>query len=253
MLPIADNLKYLRGKRNLSQQQAADGMKMPCDRYKKYEYGKNIPPAESLIVISQFYHISIDLLLTVDLRKIPIENLLKLEDNRIVLPITVDSLGNNLIEVIPHKAQAGYLTGYADYEYIESLEQMTLPFLGNGKFRAFPISGDSMPPHTDKSFVIGKYVENLGEVRTERTYILITVNEGITYKRLGSKNPTSLTVVPDNIIYSPYDIKLSDIIEIWEYVAHIGREDKKPEAIDEESVKGMFLELKKELINLKVN
>ena len=229
MLYISDNLKCLRSRRNLSQQEVADGMKLPLDRYKKYEYGTNTPPAETLLIISRFYHLSIDLLLTVDLRKIAIDNLLKLEDNRIVLPIVVDSNGDNLIEIIPHKARAGYLTGYADPEFIENLQKISLPFLGSGKHRAFPIGGDSMPPHNDLSFVIGKYVENLGEIKKDRTYILITLSEGITYKRLNSKNAISLTVEPDNIIYNPYEIKLSDILEIWEYVAHIGRDDSKAE------------------------
>jgi hypothetical protein len=43
-----------------------------------------------------------------------IEDLLKLGDNRILLPITVDQQGENIIEIVPHKAQAGYLSGYAD-------------------------------------------------------------------------------------------------------------------------------------------
>ena len=38
MLFITDNIKYLRNKRKLSQQEAADGMNLPLDRYKKYEY-----------------------------------------------------------------------------------------------------------------------------------------------------------------------------------------------------------------------
>jgi hypothetical protein len=42
-----------------------------------------------------------------------LEDLLKLGDNRILLPIT-DQQGENIIEIIPHKAQAGYLSGYAD-------------------------------------------------------------------------------------------------------------------------------------------
>jgi len=251
MLYISDNLKWLRGKQNLSQQEVADGMALPLDRYKKYEYGKNTPPAETLVVISRYYHISIDLLLTVDLRKTSIDNLIRLEDNRIILPITVDSKGNNLIEIIPHKAQAGYLSGYADAEYIENLQQIALPFLGSGKMRAFPISGDSMPPHTNQSFIVGKYVENLGEIKMNKTYILITSNEGITYKRLGNKNDDSLTVVSDNLIYSPYEIKLSDIIEIWEYVCHIGRDDSKPMTLDSETIKGMFLELKKDINEMK--
>ncbi|MGQ7944862.1 XRE family transcriptional regulator [Flavobacterium sp. WC2509] len=251
MLYISDNLKWLRSKRNLSQQEVAGGMTLPLDRYKKYEYGKNTPPAETLVIISRYYHISIDLLLTVDLRKISIENLMQLDDNRIVLPITVDQDGNNLIEIIPHKAQAGYLSGYADAEYIENLQQIALPFLGLGKMRAFPINGDSMPPHTNQSFVVGKYVDNLGEIKQNKTYIFITSSEGITYKRLGNKNDNSLTVVADNIIYSPYEIKLSDILEIWEYVCHIGRDDTKTLLSESDTVKEMFLELKRDIKEIK--
>ncbi|MDR6845732.1 XRE family transcriptional regulator [Flavobacterium granuli] len=251
MLYISDNLKWLRSKRNLSQQEVADGMTLPLDRYKKYEYGKNTPPAETLVIISRYYHISIDLILTVDLRKISIDNLMQLDDNRIVLPITVDQDGNNLIEIIPHKAQAGYLSGYADAEYIENLQQIALPFLGPGKMRAFPINGDSMPPHTNQSIVVGKYVDNLGEIKKNKTYILITSSEGITYKRLGDKKDDSLTVVSDNIIYNPYEIKLSDILEIWEYVCHIGRDDAKHLTSESDTVKEMFLELKRDINEIK--
>ncbi len=119
--------------------------------------------------------------------------------------------------------------------------------------RAFPIGGDSMPPHTDSSFIVGKYIENLGEIKKNKTYILITLSEGITYKRLNRKNSDSVLVESDNIIYSPYEIKLSDILEIWEYVAHIGRDDKKDEINETDSVKGMFLQIKKEINALKKN
>jgi hypothetical protein len=189
--------------------------------------------------------------LSIDVRKYRFDELLKLDDNRIVLPIAVDSDGNNLIEIIPHKARAGYLTGYADPEFIENLQQISMPFLGPGKHRAFPVGGDSMPPHNDKSFVVGKYVENLGEIKKDKTYILITLSEGITYKRLNSKNPDSLTVAPDNVIYTPYEIKLSDIMEIWEYVAHIGRDDTRAEIPEKMNVYGMFMELKKDIQEIK--
>lgn len=251
MLFISDNLKWLRSRQNLSQQNAANGMKFGLDQYKKYEYGKNTPPAEALIVISRFYHISIDLLLTVDLRKVIIDNLLKLEDNRIVLPITIDNTGNNLIEIVPIKARAGYLTGYADVEFIENLPQISLPFLGPGKMRAFPVDGDSMPPHTDQSFILGKYIENLNEVKINKTYILVTMADGITYKRLRSKNKNSILVEPDNVIYHPYEIRLCDILEIWEYVAHIGRNDDRLEISNSNDIKVMFIELKRDINELK--
>jgi hypothetical protein len=43
-----------------------------------------------------YYFVSIDILLSVDVQKIPIEDLLKLGDNRILLPITVDQQGKTL-------------------------------------------------------------------------------------------------------------------------------------------------------------
>jgi transcriptional regulator with XRE-family HTH domain len=234
----------------MSQQQTAESLEIKRGRYEPYESGKVEPPYDILKKISRQFNISIDLLLSVDIRKYRIDELLKLDDNRIVLPIKVDGEGRNLIEIVPYKARAGYLTGYADPEYIENLQQISLPFLGVGKYRAFPVGGDSMPPHDNNSFIVGKYVENLGEIKKDKTYILVTLSEGITYKRLNSKNFDSLIVEPDNVIYNPYEIRLSDILEIWEYVAHIGRDDRKQVAADSD-VRSMFLELKREIQEMK--
>lgn len=250
MSVFSDNLRYLRLSNEETQQQTADSIDIKRSRYEPYESGKIEPPYDILRKISLHFGISIDLLLTVDVRKYDLTELVKLDDNRIVLPIKVDKAGRNLIEVVPHKARAGYLTGYADPEFIESLQQVSLPFLGPGKFRAFPITGDSMPPHDTESLIIGRYIENLGEIKKDRTYILVTSSEGITYKRLSSKNADSITVASDNLIYNPYTIKLSDILEIWEYVAHIGRNDVAPQA-NSDDPKTMFQSVMRELEGIK--
>jgi hypothetical protein len=49
------------------------------------------------------------------------------------------SSGSNRISCYP-KVKAGY-GGYADPEYIEQLQQISLPFLGVGKYRGFPVEG----------------------------------------------------------------------------------------------------------------
>jgi hypothetical protein len=54
------------------------------------------PPYDILKRMSYYFHVSIDILLSVDVQKIPIEDLLKLGDNRILLPITVDQQGKIL-------------------------------------------------------------------------------------------------------------------------------------------------------------
>lgn len=248
---FSDNIRHLRTKKEVSQAIVAENLAITRDRLAKYEEGKSQPPFEILIKISHYYHVSIDLLLTADIRKIDMDGLMQLEDNRILLPITVDREGENTIEIIPHKVRAGYLNGYSDPEFIEGLQQVSLPFLTNGKFRAFPVSGDSMPPHRDGSFIVGRYVENLGEVRDGKTYILLTKEDGIVYKRLNKNGKNSLMLVSDNSFYAPYAIKASDVLEIWEYACSIATKEAEPENLDPQSIRELLYGIREEVKALK--
>jgi hypothetical protein len=77
--------------------------------------------------------------LSFDIRRVPYENLLQLED---LIPIVVDSKGIIRLKLLELKLKKG-LTGYADQNL---LKRISLPFLKNGKYRA---TGDSMPPHKE--------------------------------------------------------------------------------------------------------
>ena len=248
---FSDNIRHLRVKKDISQEIVAEGLSITRDSLAKYEQGRSQPPYEILIKLSHYYHVSIDLLLTADIRKVDIEGLIQLEDNRILLPITVDTKGENVIEIIPHKARAGYLNGYSDPEFIEGLQHISLPFLSNGTYRAFPVSGDSMPPHKEGSFIIGRYVEKLGDVRDGRTYILLTKNEGIVYKRLNKNGKNSLMLVSDNTFYEPYTVKASEILEIWEYACSIATNEFEQDDIGPESIRDLLQGLRREVFALK--
>lgn len=215
----------MRGTLGKTQRELSQQIQITSSRYSSYENGKSKPPVDVLIRISRIFNVSIDLLLSVDLKKHSLKDMLKLPDNRIVLPVVVDQQGNESIEIVPQKATMGYLRGYSDPDYIESLQTISLPFLKNGKFRAFPADGDSMPPFKDGSFIIGKYMEGLNDLKSGNTYVFITLNDGITYKRLRSKNKASLTVASDNTFYEPYDIPLNEIVEVWQYATGIFPED----------------------------
>jgi transcriptional regulator with XRE-family HTH domain len=249
---FSDNIRNLRVQHKISQEKLAESLGITRGRYVKYEDGTSEAPYEILKKIAHYYHISIDLLLSVDIRKIPVDDLLQLENNRLVLPITVDTKGENFIEVVTQKVKAGYLNGYADPEYIENLQQISLPFLGPGKHRGFPVEGDSMPPHEDGSIIVGKYIEKLGDVKDGKTYILITKSEGMVYKRLNKNKKNVLFVESDNSFYPVYEVKVSDILEIWEYVCNIGLTDEKQQVPETVSVTDMFLELKREISDLKL-
>ena len=210
----------------ISQEKLSDLLAITRGRYVKYEDGTSEAQFEILKKIAHYYHISIDLLLSVDVRKIPLDDLLQLESNRLVLPITRDNKGGNFIEVVTQKVKARYLKGYAAPEYIESLQQISLLFLGSGKHRGFPVEEDSMPPHADGSIIVGRYIEKLGDINDGMTYILITKSEGMLLKRLNKNKKNSLVVVSDNSFYPPYEVKVSAILEIWEYVCNIGLTDE---------------------------
>lgn len=250
---FSDNIRYLRSQKRISQESVAAALKITRGRYVKYEDGTTEPPYDILQRISHYHHLSIDLLLSVDVRKVSVENLLKLDDNRILLPIMMDKQGNNLIEVVPLKAKAGYIRGFGDPTFIQDLPQIALPFLGAGKHRAFPIEGDSMPPHDDTAFIVGKYVENLSDVRKGKTYIFVLPDD-IVYKRLGEKKTKSLLVKSDNTYYDPYDIKLSDILEIWEFACSLNTKEATA-ALKSETLEDIVKELRNDmrLVKKKLN
>lgn len=139
----------------------------------------------------------------------------------------------------------GYLNGYNDPDYIESLKTMTLPFLNNGKYRVFLADGDSMPPFTDGYCIIGEYGESLSDLKPGKGYIFVTA-EGITYKTFKNKDDTSITVAADNFFYNPYDIALEDIREIWKYVKGILPDNYKP-TLENYQLQEMILELKNDI------
>ncbi|WP_300675434.1 LexA family transcriptional regulator [Soonwooa sp.] len=248
---LSDNIRFLRSRQEFSQQRLADSLFITRVRYAKYEDGTSEPPIELLLRISKYFSISIDLLVSVDIRKYPLEEMLHLPDNRILVPITVDIAGNNQIEIISQKASMGYLNGYSDPEYIESLQTISLPFLRNGKFRAFPADGDSMPPYKDGTYIVGKYVENLADLKTDKTYVFITVNDGIIYKRFQFNESNFICVKSDNSFYEPLKIPLTEVREIWEFACSISTQEFDSDEFSGQNVKDLFLELKSDIKELK--
>lgn len=70
MLYLADNMRYLRGRKGRSQQQLADELGITRTRYSKYEYGMAEPSIELLVKIARYYGISVDDIISVDLYRV---------------------------------------------------------------------------------------------------------------------------------------------------------------------------------------
>jgi len=221
MALVNQNIKYLRKLREWTQEEMAGKLGIKRSLLGAYEEGRAEPRTDVLESVSDMFRIQIDDLLRRDLSS-PKDSLLQKRKQ-------LKSYSRQQIVFIPIKAAAGYLSGYADGEFIEELNSFTLPMLDAGEYRAFEISGDSMLPLESGSVVVGHKVEGWDDIRNNQTYIVVTQNEGIAYKRLLKSNRTKskITLVSDNPAYEAYPVMMESILELWQTDAVISRLNQK--------------------------
>jgi len=249
MKPIQANIKHLRSLKKLSQERFADDLGWTRSVVGSYEEGRSEPPIVRLIDLSNYFNIPIDILVRKDLRKAKDTSFIEVGNKRVLFPVTVNEDNEDLIEIIPAKASAGYLSGYDDPEYIEQLQKIKLPFLPTGTHRAFPIKGDSMLPVKDGAFVVAKFVEDIEDIRNGKTYIVLTKNDGLVYKRiyLTDDDSNDLLLSSDNKAYKPYLVSKESILELWEFTCCINTQEYDEKELKLSSIMTMFQELKVEL------
>lgn len=228
---LKTNLKKLRLRKGVSQELVAKALGISRQKLTRFETQDTTPEQDVLVKMSDYYGITLDALIKVDLTKLS-ELQFKALDNGFdvflkgsnirVLATTVDKDNRDNIELVNHKAKAGYLSGFADLEYIETLPTFQLPFLRQDrKYRCFEVEGDSMPPLKPGDFVIGEYVEDWTQLKNGLKYIIVT-NEGIAIKIVyKQQNSETILLASTNPIYPPYEINLNNLTEIWTYKHNI--------------------------------
>jgi hypothetical protein len=176
-----------------------------------YEEERADPRIDVLEVVADMFKLTLDELLRKDLTEHKGSYISKRRAQKL-------AAGRGDIPFIPVKAAAGYLAGFADPEFIDELNTFTLPMLTGGDYRAFEIIGDSMMPTQSGSVIVGEKIENLDEVKTNNTYIVISKTDGIVYKRIlkNNRQKNKYTFVSDNPSYQPYTVNAEDIVEVWQ-------------------------------------
>jgi transcriptional regulator with XRE-family HTH domain len=210
MSTAGQNLKYLRKLRGWTQEEFAAKLGIKRSLLGAYEEERAEPRIDVLEVVGDLFKLSLDELLRKELSESKGSYLSKRRAQKLVA-------ASNEIQLVPVKAAAGYLAGYADPEFLDELNTFTLPMLAPGNYRAFEIVGDSMLPTPSGSVIVGEKVDDLEEVKSNQTYVLVSRNEGIVYKRVmkNNKSKTKLTLVSDNTAYQPYQVNSDDVIELW--------------------------------------
>jgi transcriptional regulator with XRE-family HTH domain len=250
---IAKNIRHLRKIKTLTQEQLSEELGITRSKVGSYEEGRSDPPIDMLIQFSTYFKLPIDVLIKNDLTYATDTSFIEIGNQRVLFPITVDTDNEDLIEIVPIKASAGYLLGYNDPEYIEQLDKIKLPFLPTGKHRAFPIKGDSMLPMKDGSYVVAQYLEDVRDVRNGTSYIIVTLNDGMTYKRITNniEENGTLLLTPDNKNYDSYEVPLAEVLEVWEFTCSINTQEYDEQDLKISSIALMLNQLGVELKELK--
>lgn len=263
---FSSNIKFLRKRRGRTQDDVAQALQMKRSTLSGYENNVAKPAVEVLIAFSDYFRIAVDTLIKTDLASLPESQMVQLErgydvhirgSNLRILATTVDGENNDNIELVNEKARAGYKSGFADPEYIRILPTFRLPFLSRErKYRTFQISGDSMLPIPDRSWVTGEYVENWQYIKDGSPCILLTHEDGIVFKIVENKVKESgiLVLHSLNTLFEPYEIDIREIKEIWKFVHYISSE--MPEAnTEKDQLIREVRELKNDIraIQLKLN
>ena len=210
MSVAGQNLKYLRKLRGWTQEEFAAKLGIKRSLLGAYEEERAEPRIDVLEIVGDMFKLTLDELLRKELSDAKGNYLSKRRAQKM-------AAATNDIQLVPVKAAAGYLAGYADPEFLDELNTFTLPMLAPGNYRAFEIVGDSMLPTASGSVIVGEKVEDLEEVKSNQTYIVVSRNEGIVYKRIMKNNKarTKLTLVSDNTAYQPYNVNTDDVLEVW--------------------------------------
>jgi len=242
---INTNLKFCRRELALTQAQMAEKLGIKRSLVGAYEEGRAEPRLATLVNMARLFGITLDQLVTTDFSKkknTKIIGSLPAPDPAVaeaddqpeppapaggklrILALTVDQDQNENIELVPQKAAAGYLNGYADPEYLEVLPKFRLPMLSQtGTYRAFEIAGDSMLPIASGTVIVGRYVEEWATIKDGTPCVVVSSKDGIVFKRLFNKLRSNAMFVlhSDNPHFSPYDINVDDVLEIWEAKSYI--------------------------------
>ncbi len=259
---IATNMKFLRKQKSWTQNDLAEELNIKRSLVGAYEESRARPTYEVLHDLSKLFKYSIDQLITKDLRQTEKVALFSEEQlnsdvtgkNLRVLAITVDKKDNENIEMIPAKASAGYLTGYADPTFIKELNKFRLPFLPVGTYRAFEIKGDSMLPILPGTVIVGEYVDNWKTIKDGSTYIILSKHDGIVFKRVFNQIEENGTLIlrSDNTSYPAYPIKAEEVLEVWRAVLNISYMNKGAD-MSYQNILQLMQELKKDVADLKAN
>lgn len=231
MVHFASNLKFLRKRSGKTQDGLSSELGIGRTTIANYEAGISEPNIETLMVFANYFGVDIGEMIAKNVEKDGIGS--SSTQNTKVIPlyssrssnlpqvITVQPDGDENILYVPVKARAGYLLGYGDPEFIETLPSFRLPGLSNATFRMFEVEGPSMAPNImSGDRIIGEWIESLDDIRDNRVHVVVHKG-GVTVKRVLNRiaERGKIYLKSDTVVhradYPTIEIDPEDVVEIW--------------------------------------
>lgn len=148
----------------------------------------------------------------------------------------IENIGFMNVPLVHLRAQCGYLNGYGDQEYIDTLP--TLPVIADrtyhGNYRLFEAEGDSMDDGSrssicDGDIVLGREVKrDLWQYKlhiNDWYFIIIHRTEGISIKKIISHDVEHgiITCHSLNDMFRDYQLHLDEIAELYNLIKIVDR------------------------------
>jgi phage repressor protein C with HTH and peptisase S24 domain len=141
------------------------------------------------------------------------------------------------VELVGIKAQAGYVKGYEQVDYMEKLQKYSLPPGVNpagAVWRYFEIDGDSMEPTLSAGDVVLATMvpaEDWHDIRNFCVYIIHTSDQ-LLIKRIYRKSDTEWVLISDNEETNPQVLlQVKDVKQLWLFRRHIRSKVPQPKEV----------------------
>ncbi|MEI6947221.1 S24 family peptidase [Paraflavisolibacter sp. H34] len=125
------------------------------------------------------------------------------------------------------KAQAGYIKGFEQVDFLDSLEKFSLPpgvKAGGAQWSYFEVEGDSMEPtFSDGDILLASMVhaEDWQEIKNFYVYVILTADR-LMVKRVYRKSPEEWVLISDNDeVYPQKLLPVHQVREVWVFRRHI--------------------------------
>ena len=204
---------------NLTQSQMADRLGVTLRTYQNYEQKGEMPP-------------NMKKLLEYEIKDTQVANEPQISYANISRPNGAKELN---VPLVHQYAYAGYMSGYADDEYLSELP--TVPFIVEskvfkGNYLAFEVKGDSMDnrgieAYPERSIVLAREIprhhwQNKLHIR-QWDFIIVHQSEGILLKRIKEHDTENgnLLLHSLNDLYEDFEINIRDVVKIFNVVKKI--------------------------------